>query len=367
MPENLDSCVKKLVAKGHTKASAIKICQKSTGQSCKESTRSQTIREVVESSNIRVDPKAGIIYGVRVLGAKSRNGRRYTPEAIANAVGLYEGTVVHFDHPPRHDPERERSISDQAGWLQDVKESNDGLSADFHVLTKDPRTPKVFEAADRNPKIFGLSHNVAAETRRENGETIVEEITRVRSVDLVDDPATTRSLFESMEDNMSRTIADIIEAGDAKNRGIKLLREMIEDDTLAPETPVDVPEEANADEQIKVALHTAAKAAVDDDSLDPAATGEKVTKILAAEEELVRGGEAETEEKETKEPAVESAKLLRKVLKGQQEIQEQMTALKGQVGKETIRGGQRVLESGGNGDKEPPAQNAKDFCERFVR
>jgi hypothetical protein len=45
----------------------------------------------------------------------------------------------------------------------------------------------------------GLSHNVEARTSRHDGQTIVEQILRVNSVDLVADPATTRGLFESTD------------------------------------------------------------------------------------------------------------------------------------------------------------------------
>jgi hypothetical protein len=43
----------------------------------------------------------------------------------------------------------------------------------------------------------GFSHNVEARTARRGNRVVVEAITRVQSVDLVADPATTRGLFES--------------------------------------------------------------------------------------------------------------------------------------------------------------------------
>ena len=50
--------------------------------------------------------------------------------------------------------------------------------------------------AEHNPRNVGFSHNVQARLTREADATVVEEITRVQSVDLVADPASTQGLFE---------------------------------------------------------------------------------------------------------------------------------------------------------------------------
>ena len=51
--------------------------------------------------------------------------------------------------------------------------------------------------AEHAPENVGFSHNVEARTARRGEEVVVEAITRVQSVDLVADPATTRGLFEA--------------------------------------------------------------------------------------------------------------------------------------------------------------------------
>ena len=153
------------------------------------------LREDVSAGlNTRVDRAAGVVRGVRVLGPKSKNNRRYLESAIREAVSLYEGVRVDYDHPR---DSRERSMGDRAGWLRGVHVSNGGLSGDLCLFTSDHRASKVLEAAEKHPGAFGLSHNVRAETRQENGVLVVERITRVESVDIVSDPATTSSLFES--------------------------------------------------------------------------------------------------------------------------------------------------------------------------
>lgn len=146
----------------------------------------------------RIDAEAGILYDVKVLGPESLNRRLYPRSTIERARGLYEGKKVNVDHPAASQADSARSIDDTCGWLQEVRVAGDSLRGDLHLLKSDPRAPKILEVAQRNPSLFGLSHNVEGKVRRDGDSVIVEEILRVRSVDIVSDPATTRSLFESL-------------------------------------------------------------------------------------------------------------------------------------------------------------------------
>jgi hypothetical protein len=156
--------------------------------------------EVVSGvSGMKVDRDAGVIHDVLILGRKSRNGRNYSAQAMQKAVSIYESKVVNVGHPPRTDPKKERTFDERFGWLAGVRESTDGLRGDLHYLKSDPRAEKFCEAAERNPSMFGLSHNAEGRLVRHGSEVIVEEIQEVRSVDIVSDPATTRTLFESFD------------------------------------------------------------------------------------------------------------------------------------------------------------------------
>jgi hypothetical protein len=158
--------------------------------------------EVVSgASGMKVDRDKGVIRDVLVLGLKSRNGRDYSPQALKKAAALYESKVVNVGHPPRSEPGKERTFDERFGWLDNIRESSDGLRGDLNYLKSDPRAEKFCEAAERNPSMFGLSHNAEGRTVRHGDKLLVEEIEQVRSVDIVSDPATTRSLFESMGDN----------------------------------------------------------------------------------------------------------------------------------------------------------------------
>ena len=60
------------------------------------------------------------------------------------------------------------------------------------------------------PENVGFSHNVEARTARRGDRLVVEAITRVQSVDLVADPATTRGLFEAQTiGRAAMTLADL--------------------------------------------------------------------------------------------------------------------------------------------------------------
>jgi hypothetical protein len=152
--------------------------------------------EFVVSPCARVDRESGVIRDVKVLGYMSSNGRRYSPEAVRQAIGLYEGIRVNVDHPPAARPEAERPLSARFGILKNVAARDDGLYGDLHYLRSHPLAEMTAEAAERMPETLGLSHNAEGRVSQVAGQTVVDEIVRVRSVDLVADPATTRSLFE---------------------------------------------------------------------------------------------------------------------------------------------------------------------------
>src|SRR5262249_53625934 len=108
----------------------------------------------------RVDKARGILYGVKLLGQESRNGRRYLPEAIRNAVKLYEGCPVSANH--RRDPKSSPDVRNRIGWIEGVRVDRNGdLRGNVHLLSvKDPLSIRLMEAAERHPeRIFGFSHD----------------------------------------------------------------------------------------------------------------------------------------------------------------------------------------------------------------
>jgi len=66
-------------------------------------------------STPRIDEEQGILYGVKLLGEHSKNGRRYLPEAMRAAVPLYEGSKSFADHPERNKLGEDRRMKDWIG------------------------------------------------------------------------------------------------------------------------------------------------------------------------------------------------------------------------------------------------------------
>jgi len=258
--------------------------------------KTQTLLEVVQSTNPQVDAEKGVIRDVRILGAKSANGREYTREAIANAAGLYEGKRVYCDHPrPGESPTAERSIRDRVGWLENVREHDGGLNGDLHLWLSDPVAPKILEAAAKKPDQFGLSHNAEGRVAKRDGKILVEEIKAVRSVDIVDDPATTRGLFESIQsepeaepNGMKTTLGKLLEQLAPKHEDAKTWSKLIEEEIPAiADAPVEVAGDAPSEEdQVDAAFKAMVMAVLDNKELNTAAKKKKIGEILNAQDKL---------------------------------------------------------------------------------
>jgi hypothetical protein len=158
-----------------------------------------TIVESSGSSNrMVVDRENGIIRGVKVLGLISDNGRQYLPSAVKAAQKMYEGVKVNIDHPAHADDSR--SATDRFGKLINIHfVEGEGLYGDLEFLTTHPMAARICEAAERMPDAFGLSHNAQGEGDEKDGIFVVSKIVEVRHVDVVADPATTKSLSESIK------------------------------------------------------------------------------------------------------------------------------------------------------------------------
>jgi hypothetical protein len=159
----------------------------------------EILQEFVDSRgvNMRIDRAAGVIRGVKLLGFESRNGRKYLPEALSQAVGLYEGAKVNVNHP-KGNPLAARDYQDRLGRIRNVAvRPAEGVFGDLFFNPKHALAEQLAWDAEHAPENVGFSHNVQARTSRQGDQTVVEAILKVQSIDLVADPATTRGLFEA--------------------------------------------------------------------------------------------------------------------------------------------------------------------------
>jgi hypothetical protein len=232
-----------------------------------------------------------VIRCVKVLGRESRNGREYSGRALYDAAKLYEGIAVNLNHPDRRALQLERPVEAGFGWLEGARVEADGVFADLHYLRSHGQAAVLVEAAERNPRRFGLSHNAEGRVARRDGKTIVESIEKVRSVDVVQNPATNAGLFESEEREMSsRTVKEVF-----AEHGGPLVR-LLEDGALAgvAGVPVDVASESGGDDQVAAAFKSMIGAVLDDAGLNLKAKLAKIRDILKAQEKLTGTDASET-------------------------------------------------------------------------
>ncbi len=194
-------------------------------------------------SPLRVDREAGVIYRIKILGFESANSRRYEASAIRKAMPLYEGAKAFCDHPER--ASQMRAGRDAIGvWRHPVLEA-DGLYADLHFFTKHPLAESVCEDAERGLGVFGASHNADGRGENRGGVFVVGEITEVRSVDLVTEPATVSNLWEGktvqkkVSDVLLERVLPALKAGRAKR--LKALCESLPETVLMEDSGVEGP------------------------------------------------------------------------------------------------------------------------------
>ncbi len=167
----------------------------------------------------RVDAGRGVIEGVKILGLESRNGRSYAADALRGATALYEGAKVNVNHP-KGNPWEPRDYRDRLGVIRNVQWRPDqGLFGDLHFNPKHALAEQLSWDAHHAPENVGFSHNVQARTGRRGEKTVVEEIVRVQSVDLVADPATTRGLFESCEGESEKADSETLTSDEPLGEG----------------------------------------------------------------------------------------------------------------------------------------------------
>ena len=238
------------------------------------------LREAVSdltAAPLEIDRAAGIIKGVRVLGAESRNthgergveGTEYAPSAHADARRIYEGLVVHCDH--NTDPaRRNRRVDEPFGVLRNVREARDAqgrvvTDADLHFYTSHRMAATVLEDVERKIGNYGLSHDATSSRDRidrTRKRLVIEGLASARSVDLVFRPASNRNLWEQ-ETSVKTPIRQLIEqlaerfgtpkTGKPKPNKAAWAKHLLEDDGMAGplaaevEMPGDDPEEAVED------------------------------------------------------------------------------------------------------------------------
>ena len=138
---------------------------------------------------------------VAVLGLVSSNPsitgkpRQYSEEGVQRAIPLYENARVFLDHTgPAGSPSVDRLAGKLEGIYYDAPDRK--LRARKLEVQLTDKTAHALRMMKSHPDLVGLSHDISG---KESGEGVIEEITRVHSVDIVAAPATNTGLYEAEE------------------------------------------------------------------------------------------------------------------------------------------------------------------------
>lgn len=263
------------------------------------STRKMTRWTESASGCKAIDREAGIIRGVKILGYESSNGREYTKQAVEKGRPLYEGAKVYSNH--QRDPKNpERRNEDRWGKLINTNIQEDGLYGDLQYLKSHRDTESILESIERFQDT-GLSHDAGGEYKTVKGKQIVESITRVYSVDVVQNPATNRNLFESEQPIVTkRKVLAVLREHASLPLAASLLARMVEmADVYSPDMEMNATADEGAapDPQVEIdeAFKAAVSAIVDSTSLSTDKKIEKIKMLLDTKEQLAESQNKEAE------------------------------------------------------------------------
>jgi len=161
---------------------------RSVGVEVSEEIRQTEEVELQERVDAKPDRVEGdTIYGVALLKGQSANGRTYPTETMQRAIPMFEGRPVYANHSGPG-----RDVRDLIGVLRNARFERDAVRADLDVL--ESQGAWLLEAAEKAPEAVGLSIDGRGVVNKNKG--VVEQITRINSVDVVAHPATVAGLFE---------------------------------------------------------------------------------------------------------------------------------------------------------------------------
>lgn len=146
------------------------------------------------NEDLSVDMADRLVQNVALTGLTSRNGYRYTEEALSTAAGLYAEKPVFLDHAGNRQRPQERSTRDLVGTIVNPRYSRGRIRGDIRVLATESGETFLKLVESNSPGV-GMSHVVLAQ-RSADAQT-VERINEVISVDVVVNPATTTTFRES--------------------------------------------------------------------------------------------------------------------------------------------------------------------------
>tara|TARA_R100000234_G_C4988257_1_gene174316 strand:- start:400 stop:1314 length:915 start_codon:yes stop_codon:yes gene_type:complete len=142
--------------------------------------------------SLQVDRDNGLVKGVKVLGSVSRNKRIYSPQALSDAAGLYEGVRVFLGHDTR-------LYQDCVGTVHNTSVVGDSVYGDLRLKRSHYLYETIMDDAEGSPESLALSHEVMSgdyEYTEVSEGMRIDSISKVDAVAIVVDGGTCKSLLE---------------------------------------------------------------------------------------------------------------------------------------------------------------------------
>jgi len=241
-----------------------------------------------------------IVKNVAMLGQVSSHGYEYKQEGMAKAVkgGLYEGVRIFINHT---DPGQKRDLMHLAGVFRNPRHEDGKVRGDAHLLD-DAYGRKFWDIAKTMPEAAGCSHVADGKlVRGQDGKQYVEEITKVHSVDLVVQGATTRNVFEgeTPPEDKSMDVKDM-KAEDLKTARPEIARTLIHEGA------------ASRDEEVQALIREKQEMATKNQAL--VAEKEALTKSVASITEEKKQLQAKVDEMQVQEATRQKEAVVTKAL-----------------------------------------------------
>lgn len=164
-------------------------------------------------AEVTVDFEKRQVRNIVLSGGVSRNGHRYTEEALRDAVTKYDQKPVFLDHAANVAKPFDRSVRDLVGIIAQPVFVDGRVRGQIDVFDTEAGRTFLALMESRSPAV-GMSHVVLAQ--RGSNPQIVERIHDVVSVDAVVFPATTNGFHESDQSALPGSWEALIEQIDAQ-------------------------------------------------------------------------------------------------------------------------------------------------------
>jgi len=190
---------------------------------------------LVDLKSSQIDKDNNIIRKVAILSTEALDTdnkifRKFTDRAMNDAITVFNGALARIDHDRDNQSTTEsRGVRTGYGVYQNVRREGNKIFGDLHLWDCE-NARKVMSIAERTPNAVGNSIHAGGIIREnDDGIEIVEQLTpRTKygfkpSIDLVEDPAATISLYQSKR-NKTKKKENIMEWKDVTLDGIKTNR-----------------------------------------------------------------------------------------------------------------------------------------------